>query len=669
MKHRYSLLFIFFTLTALFAAPLSAQVSDDQSSGQSNIETFRPPNLPTPNQYRAGNGAPGPEYWQNVANYNIATTLYPKKNQIKGSETITYINNSPQNLDYLWLQLDQNLLDPTSIGARITDPNARFSGFFAEGGYDISNVRVVQDGETTKIEHYIKDSMLRIALKQPLEADGGTIKIKLDYSFQIPDYGADRMGQLKVEQGTIYEIAQWYPRMYVFDDVNGWNTMPYLGQGEFYLDYGTFDVAITVPHNMIVAATGVLQNPQDVLTEEQRKAFEQAKQSEETVTIISKEEVGDPSTRPEGDGMLTWRFQAENVRDFTWAASGAFIWDAAKIETHDGEPAIAQSFYPRESIAAGDSIGWEQSTQMIQHTIEFYSDFVGPYPYPVAINVAGIVGGMEYPMIVFCSWQARGAGLFGVTDHEFGHEWFPMMVGSDERRFTWMDEGFNTFINHYSEIAYFNQAPKEHFQNTARGVASNLVRLADSQPIMTYPDRVPHSAWGFLGYRKPGAGLVLLRQYILGPELFDSAFKEYFQRWIYKHPKPADFFRTIEDVAGENLDWFWNSWFFSTDKLNPALAGVEVNQQQEQTNIVVEQRGKMIMPLVVSVTLEDGSTKEYRIPEEAYYYSDSYTLIVDGVANRVELDPDKILPDVSPEAEIWTSSGGLQPAKTAVDAM
>ncbi len=648
----------------------------ESSYGQdviSNRDIFKAKQLPSPNQYRSSNGAPGPDYWQNRADYDIEVSLYPDAHKIEGKETITYTNNSEQDLNFLWLQLDQNLFKPTSIGARMRG-RVRDKENKDKSGFKISGVKVIRDGEARSVDFTIKDASMRIELEDELDAEGGKIQIRLNFSFIIPQSGAGRMGRLDVSQGTIYELAQWYPRMYVYDDVHGWNVMPYQGMGEFYLEYGTFDVEINVPYDYIVAAAGTLENKEEVLTEDQLRAFAQAKKSTETVTIISAEEVGKPSTRPTSEGWLTWKYHAENVRDFAWAASAAFIWDAASTITHDGEPTLAQSFYPVESIAEGDAVGWEHSTQMVQHTIEFYSRWLYPYPYPVAINVAGITGGMEYPMIVFCSWQARGTGLFGVTDHEFGHEWFPMIVGSDERRHVWMDEGLNTFINDYSWLEYYHEAPEGMnledvakyrsvdalLRDNAEKTANRLLYFADDQPIATITERIKRGTLGYLGYRKPGAGLVLLREYILGEELFDSAFREYIDRWAYKHPQPADFFRTMENISGENLDWFWNGWFNTTSLLNPKIDSVALNDAERTTLVYINQAGDMIMPLEVLITFDDGQTEVYTIPEEAFYTDDLYTLKIKGFASRVELDPQSVLPDVDDAGSVWTLKKGLQ---------
>ena len=639
--------------TAALPAPAAAQVPDTFPPVE-NTGVFEPLDLPTPNDERLASGEPGEDYWQNSADYEIDVRLRPGPRRIEGSETIHYTNRGPDDLERLWVQLDQNLFDPESRGARTTGEGDRFRGAFEGGGYEISDVRITRGGRTVEPEYVVDDTRMRIELQEPLAANGGSLQLSLDFAFTIPEYGADRMGWLDVEQGTVFELAQWYPRMYVYDDVHGWNPLPYMGLGEFYLEYGSFDVEITVPRAFHVVATGTLENPSDVLTGEQRSRLEEARWSSETVTIVGRDEVGDPSLRPGGEGPLTWRFRADSVRDFSWAASQAFIWDAASAQEPDGSSTLVMSAYPAEGLGGPEETGWERSTQFARHSIEFYSERVAPYPYPVAINVAGVVGGMEYPMIVFCSVNARGQGLFGVTDHELGHEWFPMIVGSDERRWFWMDEGLNSFLNYYSARDFYGQS--YHGRAGTGRIARIMASPLHDQPSMTHADRLRMYNFGFLSYRKPAAGLILLREYILGPELFDPAFDAYFQRWKYRHPKPADFFRTIEDVAGEELDWFWRGWFYTTDVLDQAVA--DVTTSGDTTRVVVENREGLVMPLELELEFADGSSDRRRVPVEAWFSSDRYTLrLVGRDVTGVTVDPDRQLPDVARGNNGWSREG------------
>ena len=657
---------IFSLLLAVCGGPLATAQETPQQVPPHNLESFEPLDFPDPNDYRDADGSPGEDYWQQSADYQIDVALDTATNRVTGTETITYTNNAPEALERLWVQLEQNYFKPGSRGAAAVPADARFGGFFPEAGYDLSNLRLQHGDTTTPPDTLIDGTRMRISLDEPL-ASGDSLQLSFDFEYTLPEDGADRHGRLQVEDGTVYQFAQWYPRMYVYDDVHGWNPLPYLGQGEYYLEYGTFQVDITVPRDMIVAATGRLQNPGEVLTETQRERLSEARDSRETVMIIDSTEVGSPETRPSGDGRLTWTYEADRVRDFAWAASQAFIWDAAQAETGQGT-VLAQSFYPKEGLGtSAKKPGWEQSTRFTQHSVEFYSDFVAPYPYPNAINVAGRVAGMEYPQIMFCDVTSRGRQLFGVTDHEFGHTWFPMVVGSDERRWAWMDEGLNTFMNQYSRLDYYGKGrvpPEKVMAGLSKFITKQMRSPMGDQPIMTYADRVRDDALGFLAYVKPAYGLAILRQYVIGPRRFDSAFKEFFDRWAYKHPQPADFFRTLEDVTGEDLDWFWRSWFYETDTMDQAVDSVATG---DTTRVIVEQRDELMMPMTVQLTFEDGSTQQRRVPAEAFYTQDTNTLrVTTGTLRRVAIDPNQILPDMNRGNNTWSRSD-MQGSSSSMD--
>ena len=642
---------------ALATGPASAQQGrTSEEEPEHNLAAFAPLDLPTPNAYRAADGRPGEAYWQQRADYHIEAALDPATHRVTGTETVTYTNNSPLPLDALWMQLDQNLFGSQSRGGALQGEDSRWRGAFADGGYDITRVEVVQGNERQEAVYFIDDTRMRIMLGSPVPPGGGTVDVEVDFAFTVPEYGADRMGRLDVAGGTVYEIAQWYPRLYVYDDASGWNPLPYLGQGEFYLEYGDFDLEITVPRDFIVTATGELLNPDEVLTEEQQSRLARARESQVPVHIIFPDEVGREATRPAGPDTLTWKFRAEDVRDVAWAASQAFIWDAAGYET-----TLVQSFYPQEGLGDGEAPGWEEATTYGRHAIQHYSETWHPYPYPVATSVAGIVGGMEYPMIQFSSVQARSQSLFGVIDHELGHNWFPMLVGSDERRHAWMDEGFNTFINYYSNLAFYGDDAERTARVASSTVAGRMQEPIADQPIGTAPDLIRQEGLGFLAYRKPAAGLILLREEVLGPERFDLAFKAYIDRWAYKHPQPADFFRTMEDVSGERLDWFWRGWFFSTDVLDQAVAAVE--SAEDRTRITLENRGGLVMPATLEIAYANGTVERRRIPAEAWTTSDTHVETVEGTRPiaSVRLDPDSVLPDVNRRNDRWSPQVRLTP--------
>jgi hypothetical protein len=599
---------------------------------------FAPLALAPANDLRTGAGIPGRAYWQQQADYDIQVSLDPAAHRVTGQETITYTNNSPDELDFLWVQLDQNLYAPNSRASVLNVFGGR--GLQLEGGYTLERVEIVKDGQRITPRYLVTDTRMKIDLDRPLAAQGGVLSVEIDWSFVVPERGG-RMGRLETGDGWLYTIAQWNPRMAVYDDVDGWNTMPYLGSGEFYLEYGSFDVAITVPRDFIVVATGELQNPDDVLTRAQRQRLTRARQSAERVYVVSPDEVGSSATRPSGRGPLTWRYHADNVRDFSWASSPSFIWDAAAWED-----VLVMSAYPKEGLGDEANPGWERSTEYSLHTIEYYSTEWFRYPYPVAINVAGPVGGMEYPMIVFCSVRARGQGLFGVTDHELGHNWFPMIVGNDERRYAWMDEGFNTFLNHYSNLAFYGHETSRGSRTNPAGIARGMQAPNADLSIMTYPDHMQGRSLGFLAYAKPGAGLVLLRDVILGPERFDPAFRKYVADWAFKHPTPADFFRSIEDGVGEDLSWFWRGWFYSTDVLDQAVDSVVADSAGSR--VFLSNQAGLVMPADVEVTFTDGTTERHTLPVEVWVGQDFYTLTVPGerLVQCATVDPGARLPDV-----------------------
>ena len=615
--------------------------------------------LPTPTAVRSGNGAPGHGYWQQRADYVIRATLDTSSRSIRGEERITYTNNSPDTLRYVWLQLDQNLFNSESRGFRVFGQDPRFGTKGAE-----VSVRLLKVSEpavagargkpatpAAPLQYLVNGTMMRIDLARPLPPKG---KQQLELGWSFP-FGANsnRMGIEDIDGATIFEVAQWYPRLAVYDDVRGWNTEQYMGQGEFYLEYGSFDVSLTVPSDMIVAATGTLQNPDEVLTAAQRARLARARTSAETVVIRGKDEIGDPASRPPTQyPNLTWRFTADSVRDFAWAAARHFVWDAVGV---NGGKTVAMSFYPPSAEPL-----WKEATQYAKTAIEYYSKQWAPYPYPYASNVNGIEGGMEYPMIVFCRNRTDAQGLYSVTDHEFGHTWFPMVVGSNERLYGWMDEGFNSFMNHYSFPLKFPDAPLP----TARGVQETYVKNAlsgDEEPIMAPADRMrTNENWRQALYNKPAVGLVLLREHITSPARFDPVFREYFRRWAFKHPTPADFFRTMEDGLGEDLSWFWRSWFYTTDRLDQAVDSVALSDSAGViSRVYVRNVGQMPMPVELALQMDDGSTQRVRLPVEIWGLRSTYTALIAGPkkVNSVVIDPDGWYPDVDRSNNSWPAKG------------
>lgn len=645
---------LLFGQAVAFSQPVTPPSSPSPSVYDAH-EAFAPLFYPAyGDDIRAADGRPGSKYWQNSADYKIDSRLDEVNHSLTGTVTITYKNNSPQDLPFVWLQLDQNIYNLQSRGVAGTElSGGRWANRDAfDGGCELKTVELINavTGKAAAADYLVNDTRMQIKLPALLKGSGGLLKIRINYSFKIPQYGTDRMGRLETKNGWIYEVAQWYPRMCVYDNVQGWNTLPYLGQGEFYLEYGNIEYSVNVPGDMVVGGSGELQNPAEVLTPAQLRRLQQAKGSDKTVFIRSENEVADSSGRS-AKNRLTWKFKCVNTRDVAWGASKAFIWDAARINLPSGKKALAESLYPVESV--GDS-AWGRSTEYVKGCIEYYSKYLYEYTYPVATNVAGVVGGMEYPGIVFCSARARKGSLWGVTRHEFGHNWFPMIVGSNERKYPWMDEGFNTFINTVADSA-FNQG--EYLR-----AEKSRVRLANAffnatNPILTIPDAMPGREWGTLSYNKPGTGLELLREEILGRDRFDYAFRYYVHEWAFKHPTPLDFFHAMENASGETLDWFWRGWFFNNWKIDLAVTNVEyVNGNQVQGAIItIENNQKLPMPVTVEVKEENGKTGRVKLPVEIWMHGPVWKFLYasTGKIVQVSVDPDQRYPDIDNSNNTW----------------
>lgn len=541
--------------------------------------------LPTPNQYRSGSGAPGPNYWQQQADYTISVELNDDKQNITGTETITYHNNSPDVLRYLWLQLDQNIqADENTL--RDTDTDAVVDSAAAktfatkvsdfDAGFDIKGVK---ETSGKPLRHIINNTMMRVDLPQPLKT-GDKFSFTVDWSYNIVDRNVFRqrsgLEYFPEDKNYVYTIAQFFPRMCVYDDVDGWQNKQFLGTGEFALPFGNYRVKITVPADHLVAASGVLQNPNDVLSKTEIDRFEKAKTSFNKPVFIVTEKEAIQKERSRLNGKKTWEFHAENVRDFAFASSRKFIWDAQAVKTGDKTP-LAMSFYPKE----GNPLWEKESTKAVKNTLEVYSRMTIDYPYPVAISVHTASIGMEYPMICF-NYGRPGKdgsyssllrqGMIGVIVHEVGHNFFPMIINSDERQTPWMDEGINSFVQLLTELERYPDI------NWSRGKPSSIVNYMKGdqsimRPLMTNSEQVIQL--GAEQYAKAATALYILRETVMGPELFDMAFKEYAQRWAFKHPMPADFFRTMEDASAVDLDWFWKGWFYTTDVNDQTLEEVK----------------------------------------------------------------------------------------------
>ncbi|HVS94181.1 MAG TPA: M1 family metallopeptidase [Mucilaginibacter sp.] len=639
-------------LALLLAASASAQTTTD-SIKYDHQEVFGPITWPvTSGDTRSADGQPGPNYWQNRADYLIHAKLTEGQQDttITGEVTINYTNNSPDKLDHLWLQLDQNLFKPDSRGAATVPIGGdRFDvRGFSRGGYHIGTVTVTYMGKTYKVNPVITDARMQVRLKTPMGAKGQKIQVKVNYWFSIPFYGADRMGRKKFEQGYVYEIAQWYPRMCVYDDVEGWNTLPYMGLGEFYCEYGNFDYYITAPASMTVVGSGDLQNGTQVLSGTEQSRLAQARKSDKTVMVITPEEVG-KNNGAKGD--KTWHFKMLNTRDVSWAASNAFIWDAAKVNLPSGRQCIAMSAYPKES-AGNDS--WGRSTEYLKNSMEIYSKKYFEYPWNSAVSVSGVALGMEYPGIIFCLSNLKNGGLWGDITHEIGHNWFPMIVGSNERKYMWQDEGFNTFINEYS-TEHFNKGEYFNAKNrAANGIARLMLREKD--PLMVAPEA--QNEYGQY-YFKTALGLDILRNEVLGHDRFDYAFNEYIKHWAFKHPLPYDFFRVMNDASGEDLNWFFKPWFFTTWTLDQSIQSVKYVKDDPKNGAILTlvNKEKLAMPVDLKITLADGKVQNLHLPVNIWQRGGVWTFVYPSTTTiqSIEIDPDHQLPDVDRKNNVWNA--------------
>jgi len=588
----------------LVLCSLSVFIASGQTPWQGKFEQLGPM-LPTPNEYRTGSGSPGPDYWQQQADYVITAELNDETQSLVGSETITYSNNSPDVLTYLWLQLDQNLFDKESntpktktssikdsVDAKAIASDLNLNDF--TGGY---NIKSVKNANGTALSYFINATMMRVNLPQPLKP-GEKFSFNIEWNFNINDRMAQggRSGYeyFPEDKNYIYTIAQWFPRMCVYDDYVGWQNKQFLGRSEFATVFGNYKVRVTVPADHIMAATGVLQNAKEVLSPDQYAKFEKAKNSFDAPIVIATQEEALQREKGRSKEKKTWEFHAEDVRDFAFATSRKFIWDAQAVSVGDRTP-LAMSFYPKE----GNPLWERESTKAVKNTIITYSKYTIDYPYPVAISVHTADIGMEYPMICFNFGRPNKDGsysdftkwrMIGVIVHEVGHNFFPMIINNDERETTWMDEGINSFVQYLTQVENYKDMPKR--RGHPEGIVPYMRGDKNSmRPLMTSGEQVVQI--GDEQYNKAATALNILRETVMGPELFDTSFKEYAQRWAFKHPKPADFFRTMEDASAVDLDWFWRGWFYTTDNVDISVDNVRWLKIREE-NAAIENKSKNV---------------------------------------------------------------------------
>jgi len=588
--------------------------------------------LPTPNSYRSSSGAPGPAYWQQQADYDIIVAINDETQVLTGKESITYYNRAPENLQYLWVQLDQNIeaagnmTQSTATNAIRDSVPAKFlasalAAFDYQGGF---NIKSVSDAQSKPLPIFINHTMMRIDLPKPLQ-QGESFTFTIEWSYNINDRmvggnnGRGGMEYFPADKNYIYTMAQWFPRMCVFDDYEGWQNQQFLGAGEFALTFGNYKVRITVPSDHIVGATGWLQNPGEVLSREQTERFEKAQKSfDQQVWIVTQDEAL-KKEKERSKKSATWVFHAENVRDFAFATSRKFIWDAQAVKI-GSRAVLAQSLYSKEAVPLWS----KESTKAVKNALEVYSERTIDYPYPTAYSVNWVGGGMEYPMISFNGRRPKPDGTYdqrtlegmvGVIIHEVGHNFFPMIVNSDERKDTWMDEGLNSFLDkettreRYPGFDVTSSTPKGivSFMKGDKSIMRPVIAMSDNQGASFGPN----------GYTKPAAALTLLRETIMGPELFDKAFKVYAERWAFKHPKPADFFRTMEDASAVDLDWFWRGWFYGTDHVDLTVENVKWFKVKG-TTVDPEKKSVKVTKgdITVSGSTDSKSTDFSRGPQE-----------------------------------------------------
>jgi hypothetical protein len=694
--------------------------------------------LPTPNNFRTADGSPGHEYWQQKADYKINVSLDDSKQWVKGSETITYYNNSPNELRYLWLQLDQNMFSKESNTFKTdtydleNNPRGLMSWVTSSNSPHGFNITSVTDAMNKPLVYTINATMMRIDLSRPLKK-GEKFTFNIDWNFYVID--AEKMGgrggfeYFPEDDNYLYEMAQWFPRMCVYSDVYGWQHKQFLGRGEFALVFGDYEVNIDVPADHVVAATGELQNPKEVLNATQIQRLEQAKNAQAPVLIITPDEAV-KNEKSRSTARKVWKFKAENVRDFAWASSRKFIWDAFQVQ-NGNKKVWAMSFYPKE----GNPLWGEKSTWVVAHTLNVYSKYTFDYPYPVAISVHGPVFGMEYPMICFNGGrpipipnniskedaekikQANERikySMVSVIIHEVGHNYFPMIVNSDERQWSWMDEGLNSFLQFRAEQelpdAPWTKDLKRDPYPSRRGPAANIVSYMKSAPdtqvpIMTNSEQIKQ--FGNNAYGKPATALNILRETVMGASLFDYAFKQYAQKWKFKHPEPADFFRTMEDASGVDLDWFWRGWFYTIDFYEPSIEAITLYKAKVPNNISapnpifptkelktdemfkrieqmgvrltekektavspeknfyvlkIKNNGELVMPLIVEMTFKDGSKQIEKFPAEIWRMNHkeiSKLIVTDKEVVQFQLDPKLETADVETSNNTFPRNGNV----------
>jgi hypothetical protein len=658
MKARYLLALSCIAATAAAQTQPRATTTDTtrpprtfDSTGVGDTSIFSPRPVRPGTEFRTGSGAPGPKYWQQRADYDLHATIDTAAKRVSGTMTLRYTNHSPDTLRYIWIQTEQNAFKSGSLNSFIFAPNSRFGALNFEGGDVFTKFDQLTGPATKPVRHAItprdNGTIARVDLAAPL-APGQTATFDVAWNFLVPEHGADRMGR----DGALYEIAQWYPRVCVYDDVRGWNTEPYLGQGEFYLEYGDFNLDVTVPTGYVVAATGALQNAAQVLSPQTISRIAQAAKGPTVVNIITEADLKSGAWRAKSSApMTTWKFKSHDVRDVVFAASPDYMWDGSSWKG-----IMAYGYYRPSAIET-----WKESADMSRMSVQEYSERWFQYPWPHISAVEGPISGMEYPMLAMENKSADKYDLYNVITHEIGHMWFPMIVGSNERMHMWQDEGFNTFINYFSEARRFPEKGNyvDRVKSDREGaVEAYMVRGLD-QPVDVNPDRIFPNFLGENAYVKPAVGLSMLREEILTPAVFDDAFREYIRRWAFKHPTPEDFFRTMEDASGRRLDYFWREWFVENPHFDQAVDTVVTRAYgaTDSVAVVFGNRARGVLPIRARFTFDDGTTQDFDYPAEVWSTNTSFYLRKYGFTKKlakVEIDPDHRLVDLDRANNVFT---------------
>ena len=620
-------------------------------TGMPDTSMFAPLNLPRGTEYRSGSGAPGPRYWEQRADYDLRGTLDTAAKTLHGEMTLRYTNHSPDTLRYVFFQVEQNAFKDKSLNSFVFPADSRFGARNFEGGDVIEKFDQIILTKASPLKTRVDGTILKADLAAPL-APGATATFNVAWHFLIPEHGADRMGR----EGSLYELAQWYPRVNVYDDVRGWNTEPYLGQGEFYLEYGDYMMSVTVPAGYIVAATGMLTNPSEVLTQTQITRLAQAAKSDKPVHIITEDELKSGAAHPKKTGMVTWRFQAKNVRDAVWAASPDYLFDASSWNGH-----MALAYY-RPSAA----VNWYDAADQARMSIMEYSERWFQYPYPQISVVEGPISGMEYPMLAMETKSDDKYDLYNVITHEIGHMWYPMIVGSNERMHMWQDEGFNTFINYFSEARRYPEKGDyvARIRHDREQVEQYMEHDVD-EPLEVAPDRINPQLLGENAYVKTAVALGQLRDEVLGPEAFDAAFREYTRRWAFKHPTPADFFKSMEDASGKRLDWYFREWFIENAHFDVGIDTVV--QRGDTVGLRFRNYARGVLPLHVRFTFKDGSSQTYDYPAEVWStntsWYDRFYQFPGKQIDKVQIDPDERSVDTDRANNVWprAAAGAVRP--------